>query len=441
MAKVPIVAIVGRANVGKSSLFNRLVNAQQAIVAREAGTTRDAVYGRVTTPKGVFSVVDTAGLKDPADQFEASIQDQITDAASLASVIVVVADATSAISPEDLRVAKLARKSQSAVILALNKAEKGKKIDFDQFKRLGIKNTVRTSATQGLGVNALIELIQSQISPAAEVTDTGGLCIAFVGRPNVGKSSLFNSLSVQTKAVVDDKAGTTRDVNRAQITVNQQPITLLDTAGIRRSGKIERGIERFSVMRAVAAIEEADICILVVDATEPGVALDQKLAGVIKDAGKGLILAVNKWDLIDKDAFTHDAMLAKLKREFQHTPWAFFTVTSAADKQNVTRLVKLGNDIEAERQKTVKTAALNRWLGERVNHHPPAGLKHTHPKLRYMTQTGSAPPQFSIFGTGVRVIHWSYVRYLERELRTGFGFGGTPIRIKFVEKASGKIKP
>ncbi|HEX9595209.1 MAG TPA: ribosome biogenesis GTPase Der [Candidatus Saccharimonadales bacterium] len=432
MSNIPLVAIVGRANVGKSSVFNRLVGQRQAIVADEPGTTRDSVFGRVEADGGTFTLADTAGLKSADDEFEASIQDQIAEAAAVADLILVVIDATTMLAEEDRRVAKLAHKAKVPLILVVNKAE-SEKIDEAEIKRLGIKQMVTTSATQNRGFGDLTSVITKHIKPVKMIPD-GSLKIALVGRPNVGKSSLFNALASSPKAVVDDVAGTTRDVNRLEVEFSGRQVEIMDTAGIRRSGKIGRGIERFSVLRAVSAIDEADVAVLVLDATEPAVTLDQKLAGMVKDAGKGLILAVNKWDLIDKDAFTHDEFTPKIRRQFQHVPWAMYTVTSAVDTQNLSRLLKLALQIDEQRKVKLSTPKLNRWLGERINHHPPAGLKNTQPKLKYVTQTGQQPPEITIFGRDVRIVHWSYKRYLERELREEFGLEGTPVIIRFSDR-------
>lgn len=431
MSKLPVVAIVGRANVGKSSIFNRLVNERQAIVAREAGTTRDAVVGRVDTEHGSFTVMDTAGLKTAEDQFEASIQEQITESAAAADLLVVVVDATVELSPEDRAVAKLAHKSGKPLILAVNKAE-GISSDaaLAGFYRLGIDPLIPISAGHNQGFTELLEAIRRFIKPKA-VKDTSELTLAFVGRPNAGKSSLFNAMAATSQAIVSETAGTTRDVNRTQLKYEGRTITLLDTAGIRKSGKIERGIERFSVERAVAAIAEADVVLLVIDAQEPGVALEQKLAGIIKETGKGLILTVTKWDLVEKDAYTHDQLLAKLRGEFQHVPWAMFSIASAVSKQNLGRLLDLALEIKLQRDKQIKTSQLNQWLGGAMAHQPPAGLKNVQPKLKYVTQTGHNPPEFTIFGRGSRMLHWSYKRYLERTLRETFDFSGTPVRLNF----------
>lgn len=430
MKNIPVVAIVGRSNVGKSSLFNRLVSKRQAIVAQEPGTTRDAVYGRVETPKGIFLIVDTAGLKNPDDQFEQTIQAQITDAATSADCIVVVVDALGILTNEDRQVAKLAHKSLKPVLLAINKADQGKKIDLNDFNRLGIKNPILTSATQNQGIDDLVTAILENISPIRLKT-TKSTSVALIGRPNVGKSSLFNALADKQQAIVADRAGTTRDVNSISINYHTKPYELFDTAGIRRPGKVARGVEHFSVIRAVSAIDQSDVCVLVIDANEPGVALDQKLAGMIKESGKSLIIAMTKWDSLEKDAFTHDQMTSKLRLEFQHVPWAPFIAVSSITGQNVAKLMELIAEITERRITTIKTNELNRWLGQRVNHHPPAGLKNKHPKLRYITQTDTEPPEFTIFGTYIRFLHWSYKRYLERELRESYDFIGTPIKLVF----------
>jgi GTP-binding protein len=437
--KIPIVAIVGRANVGKSSLFNRLVGYRQTVVADEPGTTRDSIYGRVEADKTVFAVVDTAGLKTPDDEFEATIQEQITEAATAADIILVVVEAHVMVTDEDRRVAKLAHRSGKPTVLVINKADQVKNVDLTEFKKLGIKESFSTITTQNQGIRELRAYLAKAVGPVtAPLKDV--LRISFIGRPNVGKSSIFNSLAQKQQAIVADVAGTTRDVNRVTVAYHGQEIELLDTAGIRRPGKVERGVEQFSVLRSVAAIEESDICVLVLDAHEPGVALDQKLAGIIKEAGKGLVLAVNKWDDVDKDAFTHDQLTARLQYEFQHVPWAQFLATSAVTGHNITKLLASALDIQKERTKQLKTSQLNQWLGSATSHHPPAGLKNRHPRLKYVTQTDISPVTLRFFGRDTDYLHWSYKRFLERELREAFGFSGTPVRFLFSDGAPKKQK-
>jgi len=433
LSKLPVVAIVGRANVGKSSLFNAVLGRRQAVVAREAGTTRDAIRTRVDHDGKSFILVDTAGLKSAEDEFEASIQEQIIEASDAADAIIVVVDATAMVTDEDRRVAKMAHKSKKPVLLVLNKIDAAKKRDLDEWKKLGISEVIYTSASQRRGVRELISKVGKVIPKKRTPKDQAQVSIALLGRPNVGKSQLFNRMAKKQQAIVADLAGTTRDVNRIDVNYHKNQVTLLDTAGIRRSGKIEVGIERFSVLRSVSAIEESDICLLLMEPSEIGVKLDQKIAGMIADAGKGLILVVSKWDSVDKDAYTHDQLAAQVKAEFQFVPWAQLVFTSAVTGQNVAKIFDLAMEIHQRRQIKLKTSQLNRVLADAVAKHPPAGLKNTHPKLKYMTQTGSSPPTFSAFGKQLSTLHWSYKRYLERNIRDNADFYGTPICIKYQE--------
>lgn len=431
-SKLPTVAIIGQANVGKSSLFNRMVRAQQAIVAREPGTTRDNVLGKVEYDYHQFWLVDTAGLKDPNDEFEASIQEQITEAADAADVIVVVVDSTMYVSDHDRTVAKKALRSKKPVILVLNKRDLKGALAPENFQRLGIKTMIETSAEHNKGVHALLEKIVKDIPARSEEELDDVLRIALVGRPNVGKSQLFNTLAGKQQALVANIAGTTRDVNRVQIRYNQQDIELLDTAGIRRQGKQEQGIEKFSVLRTLQAIEEADVCFLLVDVNEIGVALDQRLAGIVDEAGKGLVVVVSKWDSVEgKDAYTRDALAPKISYHLKFVPWAPLIFTSSVTGQNVTKLFDLAIDITTRRKQTTKTRVLNDLLQKAIQRHPPSGLKNTHPKLRYIVQTDTTPPWFVIYGSNLKFVHWSYKRYLERLLRETYNYTGSPIKFSF----------
>ncbi len=438
-SQLPTVAIVGRANVGKSSLFNRLVGEQQAIVAREAGTTRDSVLGRVTYRDHHFWLVDTAGLKMAEDEFEANIQEQIEEAADAADVILVVVDSTAMISDEDRTVAKKALKSRKPVILIVNKTDLGTALPNEEFLRLGIKTIIRASAEHNSNIRDILDEVTDIIPPRRALPDDNVLRIALVGRPNVGKSHLFNTLSSKQQAIVANIAGTTRDVNRTRINYHTRPIELLDTAGIRRNGKQEVGIEKFSVLRSLQAIEQSDICLLLMDVNELNVALDQKLAGIIKEAGKGLILVVSKWDsLEDKTPFSRDEIAKTLMRNYQHVPWAPLIFTSAVTGQNVTKIFDLAVDIDKRRQQKLKTAELNRVLRKAMNDHPPAGLRNSHPKPRYLVQTDENPPWFVLFGSDLRYLHWSYKRYLEHAMRDTYDFTGTPIMFSYRDEKAEK---
>ena len=478
--KLPVVAIVGRANVGKSSLFNRMLQRQEAIVAREAGTTRDAVYRTMQYGKYSFWLVDTAGLKDAEDDFELTIQDQIEEAAEAADVILVVVEAHTAITEEDRRVAKKALKSKKPVILVTNKADQIEKNSSDTpWERLGIKTIVASTATQNQGVHDILQAVVEHIPHRELVEEDGVLKIALLGRPNVGKSHLFNTLAKKQQAIVANVAGTTRDVNKVRIRYEGQEIELLDTAGIRRSGKIERGIEKFSVLRSLQAIEQADVCLLLMDVSEHSTALDQKIAGLIKEAGKGLIIVVSKWDklksiadeapeaiedeveeltkrekkarskaqgrietAVTKDAFTRDAIANRIIYNFQFVPWAQLLFTSAVTGQNVTKILDLSMGIRERRQKKIKTAELNKILAASVSMHPPAGLKNRHPKPRYLVQDDTSPPTFRLYGAHLEFLHWSWKRYLEKNLREAVDFSGTPVKFYMMnnERISGKTK-
>ena len=341
-SKLPTVAIVGQANVGKSSLFNRMVRAQQAIVAREAGTTRDNVLGRVEYRHHQFWLVDTAGLKDPNDEFEASIQEQITEAAEAADVILVVVDGTQYPSDHDRQVAKKALRSKKPTVLLVNKSDLSGSLPNDEFKRLGISTIIRTSAEHNRGIASALDAVIEHIPARSEEEPDDVLRIALIGRPNVGKSNLFNTLAGKQQALVANIAGTTRDVNRITVKYNNRSIEILDTAGVRRQGKQEVGIEKFSVLRTLQAIEEADVCMLLLDVNELNTQLDQRLAGIIDESGKGLVLVVSKWDsVIDKDAYTRDALAPRIAHAFEFVPWAPLIFTSSVTGQNVTKLLTL----------------------------------------------------------------------------------------------------
>jgi len=433
---VPIVAIVGRANVGKSSLFNAVLERREAIVAHEAGTTRDSIMAKASWKGQDFWLVDTAGVKDAEDDFEFTIQEQILQATESADVIWVVVEANVTITEEDRRVAKMALKSRKPVFLVVNKVDKAKGIDLDTFQRLGIKPIVHTSTTQHRGLGELLDTLVAHIPPATITEDDNRLHIALLGRPNVGKSALFNTLAKKQQAIVADRAGTTRDINRAIVRYEGREIELMDTAGIRRPGKIGQGLEHFSVVRSLSAIEQADICLLLMDANELNVGLDQKIAGMIKEAGKGLILVVSKWDAVEgRDAFTRDALAPQIASTYDFVPWAPLVFTSSITGQNVTKIFELANEIDERRHQRMTTSELNRFLRETVDRHPPAGLKNRAPKLNYMVQEDDNPiPAFKVFGSHTKFLHWSYKRYLERSLRERYHYEGTPVQLWFIEK-------
>lgn len=459
MKKLPIVALIGQTNAGKSSLLNRLAHRNIAIVAREAGTTRDNVMARIDER---FLLIDTAGLKDPEDDFEANIQDQINDAISTADLILLTLDSSKYLDQRDKSIARSALKSKKPVLLLLNKSDLGESLPNDEFISLGFKphETLRVSATTGQGTKelkkhilrlldgaGLLSIPQDSINaepsqshnPKGSISrsssNLGGdnqpepIKLALIGRPNVGKSSLFNRLSQKQQALVSSRQGTTRDINRVEVRYHKRTLEILDTAGLRRPGKREVGIEKFSALRTLAAIEESDICALLVDATEPHAKLDQALAGQIVDAGKGIIVVLTKVDLIDDP----DPIIAELERDFNFLPYAPVLLTSSETGANITQLFQLATEIDSARHQEIKTSELNKILNEAVLEHTPAGLKNTRPKLKYMVQTDICPPWFVVYGREIALLHWSYKRFLERKIREKYPFVGTPICFSFRE--------
>ena len=491
------MALIGQTNAGKSSILNRMARKNIAIVAREEGTTRDNVMATIDNS---FILVDTAGLKDPSDDFEASIQDQIQDAIESADVILVTLDSAKYFDHRDKKIAKDALRSGKPVFLILNKCDLGESLPITEFRALGIppENTYYVSATTGQGIAKLqarvlsdmsfsgpaspsstsyagtpgepslrdeplgsvrnIRLSRSnrQLSSKKTLSDTRAsssendgyprdlLKIALIGRPNVGKSSLFNSLGKKQQAIVSSRQGTTRDVNRVKVKYKGRELEILDTAGLRRPGKREVGIEKFSAIRTLAAIEEADICALLVDATEPHAKLDQTLARQIVEAGKGIIVVVTKSDLLEDSTPTNyfgeenienrtaaDFLIDGLERDFDFLPYAPVLLTSSETGKNVTQLFELALQIDESRHTEVKTSELNKILNDAIVSHIPAGLKNTRPKPKYIVQTDTCPPWFVVHGHDLELLHWSWKRFLERKIREKYPFIGTPIKFSF----------
>ena len=454
MKKLPIVALIGQTNAGKSSILNRMARKNIAIVAREEGTTRDNVMATIDDK---FILIDTAGLKDPNDDFEASIQNQITDAIDAADAILVTLDSAKYFDHRDAKIAKDALRSKKPVYLVLNKADLGESLPITEFRALGIapENTYYVSATTGQGIAKLKEEVErifsrersgalAQVLLHQKDLSTSPLKIALIGRPNVGKSSLFNSLAKKQQAIVSSRQGTTRDINRVQIKYKGRELEILDTAGLRKPGKREVGIEKFSAIRTLAAIEEADVCALLIDSTEPHSKLDQSLAGQIVDAGKGIIMVVTKSDLLDESTPTNyfgeenvgnrtaaDFLIDSLEKDFDFLPYAPVLITSSETGENVTQLFELALEIDENRHLEIKTSELNKILNEAIVSHPPAGLKNTRPKPKYIVQTDTCPPWFVVHGHDLGLLHWSWKRFLERKIREKYPFMGTPIMFSY----------
>ncbi len=439
MKRLPTVALIGQTNAGKSSILNRMARRNIAIVAREEGTTRDNVMATIDNS---FVLIDTAGLKDPTDDFEASIQDQIADAIESADAILVVLDSSKYFDSKDAKIAKDALRSKKPVYLVLNKCDLSESLPLPEFRALGIdpNNTFYVSATTGEG----FEKLKSVLPKEKIVQKSDALTIALIGRPNVGKSSLFNTLGKKQQAIVSSRQGTTRDVNRVTVKYKGREIEILDTAGLRRPGKREVGIEKFSAIRTLSAIEEADICCLLVNSTEPHVKLDQTLAGQIVEAGKGIIMVVTKADLLENSEPTNyfgeeniknrtaaDFLLDDLERDFDFLPYAPVILTSSETGKNATQIFELALEVDEARHTEISTPELNKILAEAVVEHTPAGLKNTRPKPKYLVQTDTCPPWFVLHGHSLGLLHWSWKRFLERKIREKYPLIGTPIMFSY----------
>ena len=437
-----IVALVGRPNVGKSTLFNRLIGEHRAVVHELPGTTRDRLYGTVEWRGREFTVIDTGGIGLDTGEGDllADVRLQAEEAMREADVIVWVVDSASGLTAADHEVAEELRRSRKPVILAANKVDNVKRqLDaLAEFSRLGFSEPQLVSGLHGEGTGDLLDAIVSwfpktggepEIPPAAS--------IAIVGRPNVGKSSLVNALVGRKRTIVRDEAGTTRDAIDTPIVRDDKTILLIDTAGIRRRGRIAQGVEKFSVLRAVRAIERADVAVLVIDATEGVLAQDAHVAGYVDEAAKGLIVAVNKWDLVEKNPKTQQEYTEALRRELKFADWAPVLYISAKSGQRVERVVSAALEIQAQRTKRVPTPKLNDVIRKAVDAHPLTDRGRSL-KIYYAAQTGTAPPRFTCFCNDPRLVHFSYVRYLDNTLRANFGFDGTPIRLEFRSRNEGR---
>jgi GTP-binding protein len=437
----PIVAIVGRPNVGKSSLFNRLIGERRAIVEDMPGTTRDRVYGTSNWGGVEFTVVDTAGLlgEDEAAAGNGTLaeilrdtREQVQSAINEADAILFVTDVKLGVNAGDYEFADMLRRTDKPTILVVNKADSlTRREDAVEFYNLGLGDPFPISAYHGSGTGDMLDRLVEALPESEEEPETEGPRIAIAGRPNVGKSRLLNAILGQERAIVSDMPGTTRDSLDTQIEWEGEPITLIDTAGIRRRGRIDPGIERFSVLRSMRSIERADVCLFLMDATEGFTAQDLHIAGFIDEQKKGCVIVINKWDLIEKESGTMEDYRKKAREAFDFMPYAPIVFTSAKLGQRVHQVMEAALKVVNERDRRVPTARLNQVLKDAVQKHPPPSRPGKWMKFYYVTQADVAPPTFVFFCNDPEGIHFSYRRYLENALRAEFGFEGTPIRMSF----------
>ena len=438
----PVVAIVGRPNVGKSTLFNKLVGARLSIVDDKPGVTRDRIYGDCEWLGHRFLLVDTGGIEPRADDVILSqMRDQANIAIATADVIVLVTDLRSGVVATDQDVANMLQKSGKPVILCVNKCDSVGAPDpeFYEFYNLGMGDPIAVSAVHGHGTGDLLDAVIAYFPPESEEEEEDDtIKVAVIGKPNVGKSSLINRISGQERAIVSDIAGTTRDATDTRIENQYGKFTFIDTAGIRRKSKVTDAIEKYSIIRARTAVERANVCVIMIDATEGFTEQDSKVAGIALDQGKGCIVVVNKWDAVEKDGNTMREYKEKLAVDFAFMKFAPFVFISAKTGQRVDRLFEQIAYVYAQSTMRISTGKLNEILGAATARVQPPTDKGKRLKIYYMTQASVCPPTFVFFVNNAQLFHFSYQRYLENQIREVFGLEGTPVRFIIRERGEGK---
>ncbi len=440
----PVVAIVGRPNVGKSTLFNRIAGGRVAIVEKEPGVTRDRLYQDAEWSGVPFTLVDTGGLDFREDDgIVAGMRQQAEAAIREADLLLFVVDARTGLTPVDLEIAGVLRRAKKPVVLVANKVEKydATPQTYDFF-RLGLGEPVPVSAAEGLNTGDLLDLVLRLLPPEGEAGEYSDdtVKIAVVGRPNVGKSSLVNHILDEERTIVSNIPGTTRDAVDSFFEREGRRYMIIDTAGIRRKSRIVQQIEKYGVMRSLKAIERSDVAVLLLDAVEGVVEQDKRIAGYINDSGKAIILVVNKWDLVEKDERTMARYLSVISREMAFVQYAPVVFTSALTGQRVAKVLEKVDFVFEQYTKRITTGNLNDLFLEAVAQNPPPSYKTRRLKIYYATQSGVKPPAFILFVNDTGLMHFSYARYLENQLRQAYGFEGTPIRLILRERTKERVK-
>ena len=434
----PIVAIVGRPNVGKSTLFNVIAGDTISIVKDTPGVTRDRIYADCSWLDMNFTLIDTGGIEpDTRDIILSQMREQAEIAISTADVIIFIVDVRQGLVDSDAKVADMLRKSRKPVVLAVNKVDSMAKFGNDvyEFYNLGIGEPVPVSAASRLGIGDLLdEVVKHFDGEKIEEEEDDRPRIAVVGKPNVGKSSIINKLLGENRVIVSDIAGTTRDAVDTEIVYNGMPYVFIDTAGLRRKSKIKEELERYSIIRTVTAVERADIVIVVIDATEGVTEQDAKIAGIAHERGKGVIVAVNKWDAIEKTDKTIYEYTNKIKETLSFMPYAEYIFISAATGQRLPKLFELIDAVRQNQNLRVATGVLNEIMTEAVAMQQPPSDKGKRLKIYYMTQVAVKPPTFVVFVNDKELMHFSYTRYLENQIRNSFGFKGTSLKFLIRER-------
>ncbi len=431
--KKPVVAVIGRPNVGKSTLFNKITGRRISIVDDTPGVTRDRIYAEAEWLGRPFMLIDTGGIeKNTADPFLSKMTDQAEIAVATADVIIMLCDVTVGVTADDIAVADMLKKSKKPVVLCVNKVDSVGEppAELYEFYSLGLGDPYPVSSLHGHGTGDLLDAVFENLPKAEgedEVKDEY-ITVAVIGKPNAGKSSLVNYVLKEDRMIVSEVAGTTRDAVDNLIDTPWGKFDLIDTAGIRRQSKIEENIEKYSIIRAYAAVDRADVAVLLIDATEGATEQDTKIAGYAHNAGKAVVIAVNKWDIVeDKDSYTMNKHLADVKRVFSFMDYASIVFISAKTGRRVDKLFEAAAAADAENKRRIPTGVLNDFLADAVERTEPPSDKGRRLKIYYMTQTGVRPPSFSFFVNKKELFHFSYQRYMENRLREVFGFKGTPV--------------
>lgn len=434
----PVVAIVGRPNVGKSTLFNALAGEMISIVKDTPGVTRDRIYADVTWLDKSFTLIDTGGIEpDSSDIILSQMREQAEIAIATADVIVFIVDVRQGLVDADSKVADMLRKSHKPVILAVNKVDSLAKFGNDvyEFYNLGIGDPIPVSGASRLGIGDLLDAVVAHFDASQmEEEEDDRPRIAVVGKPNVGKSSLINKLLGENRVIVSNIAGTTRDAVDTEIVHNGVPYVFIDTAGLRRKNKIKEDLERYSIIRTVTAVERADVVIIVIDAKEGITEQDAKIAGIAHERGKGIIVAVNKWDAIEKNDKTIYQYTNKLKETLSFMPYAEYIFISAETGQRLPKLFELVDAVRQNQNMRVATGVLNEIVSEAVAMQQPPSDKGKRLKIYYVTQVAVKPPTFVVFVNDKELMHFSYTRYLENQIRNAFGFRGTSLKFLIRER-------
>ena len=434
----PVVAIVGRPNVGKSTLFNALAGEMISIVKDTPGVTRDRIYADVTWLDKSFTLIDTGGIEpDSGDIILSQMREQAQIAIDTADVIVFITDVQQGLVDSDAKVADMLRRSQKPVVLVVNKVDSVQKymMDVYEFYNLGIGEPVAISAANRTGIGDMLDEIIKEFPEDLDAEEDDDIPkVAVVGKPNVGKSSLINKLLGEDRVIVSDIAGTTRDAVDAKVKWKDREYIFIDTAGLRRKGKIKEEIERYSVIRTVTAVERADVVVVVIDATEGVTEQDAKIAGIAHERGKGVIIAVNKWDAVEKDDKTIYKHTNRIREVLAYMPYAELVFISAKSGQRLPKLFETIDAVIENQTLRIQTGVLNEILSEAVAMQQPPSDRGKRLKIFYMTQVGVKPPTFVIFVNDKELMHFSYTRYIENQIRTTFGFRGTPIHFIYRER-------